>query len=352
MARMSKRERVLRTINFQETDRVPLYDIFQNDALIEHFAGEKLTVEDGARITCKAVGRCLDMTRMVNGPHALSVERRPDGIVMQHERWQGWIVERPFHDVPTAIEWIKGDIQRYNALRFDAAYVQALHDYFRQRQAQFGDDTVLIHESGVGLEHMFHLIGLGLFSYLLADMPDLILEWLEARWRAEMRRVQAIADPQLLPLVLPYTDIAYKTGTIFSPRWLREHWLPLLKELVAAWHERGAKCIFHSDGNLWGVMDDLVAAGIDGINPIEVAAGMSVKALREKYPRLCLTGGVDVSQLLPLGTPEEVREACRANIAATRGIGYFLGSSTELHWEIPLPNIIAMFECAWETERK
>ncbi len=96
-------------------------------------------------------------------------------------------------------------------------------------------------------------------------------------------------------------------------------------------------------------MDNLVATGIDGINPIEVAAGMTVRALRERYPRLCLTGGVDVSQLLPLGTPEEVRTACRENIAATGGVGYFLGSSTELHWEVPLANIMALFECAWET---
>jgi len=39
---MTKRERVLRTIALQETDRVPLYDILQNDALIEHYAVERL----------------------------------------------------------------------------------------------------------------------------------------------------------------------------------------------------------------------------------------------------------------------------------------------------------------------
>jgi hypothetical protein len=55
---------------------------------------------------------------------------------------------------------------------------------------------------------------------------------------------------------------------------------------------------------------------------------------------------VDVSQLLPLGTPEEVRQVCRQNIADTGGRGYFLGSSTELHWEVKLENAIAMFETA------
>ena len=97
-------------------------------------------------------------------------------------------------------------------------------------------------------------------------------------------------------------------------------------------------------------LDDLVAAGIDALNPLEVLAGMTVEAVRERHSQLVLTGGVDVSQLLPLGTPEEVRTACRRNIAAARARGYLLGSSTELHWEVKLENAIAMFETAWETE--
>jgi hypothetical protein len=97
------------------------------------------------------------------------------------------------------------------------------------------------------------------------------------------------------------------------------------------------------------VLDDLVAAGIDGLNPLEVLAGMTVREVRQRYPRLFLTGGIDVSQLLPLGTPDEVRTVCRQAIADTEGRGYFLGSSTELHWDVTLENAIAMFETAWET---
>jgi uroporphyrinogen decarboxylase len=117
---------------------------------------------------------------------------------------------------------------------------------------------------------------------------------------------------------------------------------------VAAWHDRDTVCLFHSDGNLWPVLDDLVAAGIDGLNPLEVLAGMSVGAVREQYPGLFLTGGIDVSQLLPLGTPEEVRTVCRQTIADAEGRGYLMGSSTELHWDVKLENAIAMFETAWE----
>ena len=60
---------------------------------------------------------------------------------------------------------------------------------------------------------------------------------------------------------------------------------------------------------------------------------------------------MDVSELLARGTPEQVYAACRENIEATDGIGYFIGSSTELDWEIPAENIIAMIDAAWDTGR-
>jgi len=279
--------------------------------------------------------------------------------VMQRERWTSWIVERPWHDIPGLIEWIKGEIRRTEALAFDRSYIDNYRAHVQGWLDAFsaadptgrGDPTVLIIESGVGLDTMFWVAGLENFSYLLADSPDLVEEWLDARNRAELRRVAAIADPDLTPIVLTYDDIAYKTGPIFSPKWLRRCWAPRLKALNDAWHTRDTFCLYHSDGNLFPVLDDLVAAGIDGLNPLEVLAGMTVGAVRQRYPRLFLTGGIDVSQLLSFGTPDEVRAACRQAIAEAGRRGYFLGSSTELHWDVSLENALAMFESAWETGR-
>lgn len=347
MAQMTKRERVLRTINLQETDRVPIYDILQNDGLIEHLAGERLTVTEGDRIKGIAIGRSLDMTRMPDGPQAPGVHRQENGLVIQQERWTSWIIERPWHDRATLLDWVRREIERSEHKVFDRTYAEGFFARMERFQGYFGDDTVQIVESGVGLTEIYWTLGWEDFSYLLADEPGLIEAWLEANNQAELRRVAAIADPRRIPVALTYDDIAYKTSLLLSPHWLRAHWLPRLKRLNDAWHERGAKCLFHSDGNLWPILDDLVAAGIDGLNPLEVQAGMTVREVRRRYPQLFLTGGVDVSQLLPLGTPEEVRAACLENIAATDGIGYFLGSTTELHWEIPVANIMAMFETAW-----
>ncbi len=118
----------------------------------------------------------------------------------------------------------------------------------------------------------------------------------------EIRRAKAIADP-VAPIMLVYTDIACKSGPLHTPSWLRAEFFPLVKKLVDVYHERGVKCIYHSDGNLNPVMEDLVATGIDGINPLETLAGMAVSDARARFPRLAIAGSIDVSQLLTLGTP-------------------------------------------------
>jgi len=357
MTQLTKRERVMRTVRFQETDRVPVYDILQNDALIEHYGGERLTAENGDRVKSIAVGRTLDMTRMPTGPDTPRTERNDDGLVIQYERWTSWIIERPFHDMPTAAEWIKGQIRKSEAQVYDRAYAARFHEYIQGWLDRYAaadptgrnDPTVMVIESGVGLTEMYWMLGMELFVYLCADEPGLIEEWLDARNRAELRRVAAIADPRLIPIALTYDDIAYKNAPLFSPAWLRRLWAPRLTKLNAAWHDRDTVCLFHSDGNLFPVLDDLVAAGIDGLNPLEVLAGMTVGKVRERHPHLFLTGGIDVSQLLSFGTPDEVRAASRQAIAEAGGRGYFLGSTTELHWDVKLENAVAMFETAWNT---
>ncbi|MGE5224331.1 MAG: uroporphyrinogen decarboxylase family protein [Omnitrophica WOR_2 bacterium] len=354
---LTRRERVMRTLQFQETDRVPVYDIFQNDAIIEHYAaeilnGKRYSVEDGLRVKGFAIGRTLDMTRMPEGPCVPGEFVNEDRLRIHQERWTSWIVERPFKDIPQMLDWVQWEIQKTNALTYGTQFRRNFHRWLEECAAYYtaGDPTgradppVQIVESGVGLTEIYWMLGWDFFTALMFDYPDLLEEWLEARHQAELRRVAAIANPRRIPVALTYDDIAYKNGLLISPKWLRQHWAPRLERLVESWHSRDTYCIFHSDGNLWAILDDLVAAGIDGLNPLEVLAGMSVKAVRQRYPKLALTGGIDVSQLLSLGTPEEVRQACRQAIEDAGGRGYFLGSTTELHWDVKLENAIAMLE--------
>jgi uroporphyrinogen-III decarboxylase len=347
MTELTKRERVMRAMQFREVDRVPVYDLIDNIALREHFGGAKITPENAWELEYAAVRGICDATRSLMvpelNPHRTTDE---DGFTYFHDYETTWVESRPFDDLRGYRVWAERDISRARAWKPDGPYVEMYRKYMEKHRAGLGDDTVIIVESDCGLENPRDKAGVELFTYLAADEPELVREWITVLNEREIRRAKAIADPELAPIMLVYTDIACKSGPLHTPTWLRREFFPLVKRLVDVYHERGVACIFHSDGNLNAVLDDLVATGIDGLNPIEKLAGMSIADVRSRFPRLVIAGGIDVSQLLTLGTPEQVRAECRAAIDATAGMGFLMGSTTELLPQVKVDNLLAMLEVA------
>jgi len=90
-----------------------------------------------------------------------------------------------------------------------------------------------------------------------------------------------------------------------------------------------------------GILDQLVEAGIDGLNPIESCAGMDIAEIHRRHGDLWMTGGIDVSQLLPFGTPRQVADTVRQTLDAAEG-RIMIGSSTEFQNSVPLANFLAM----------
>jgi uroporphyrinogen decarboxylase len=143
-----------------------------------------------------------------------------------------------------------------------------------------------------------------LFSYVDADSPGLISEFLELSTDHEIMVIDAIADQRLSPCALTFGDIAFKGTLMHSPDWLLREFKPRLARLNAAWHKHGITCLFHSDGDLLRVMQDLIDTGLDGFNPIETAAGISIASIREHFgQKIFLAGGIDISTPCHLERP-------------------------------------------------
>ena len=89
---------------------------------------------------------------------------------------------------------------------------------------------------------------------------------------------------------------------------------------------------------------------MDILNPIQVSANdMDTKKLKERYgDRLCFLGAVDTSEVLPKGTPQEVREEVTRRIEDLGPSGYILASVHDIQADVPAENVIEMYKAAKE----
>jgi uroporphyrinogen decarboxylase len=194
-------------------------------------------------------------------------------------------------------------------------------------------------------------LGLDTFIYLYDQSPEVVSDHIEAYTQSELRRLNAIADPALSPVVLIAEDFASKQGPIFSPAFLRKELFPRVRRVTEAWHRHGLKVLYHSDGNWRQVIPDLVDCGVDGFYCLEASLGMDIVQLKRAWPGHVWAGGVDGVDLMERGTPEQVRREVHRQILGTDALhagGLFIDTSSEINPPIKPENFRAMVEAVGE----
>lgn len=141
-----------------------------------------------------------------------------------------------------------------------------------------------------------------------------------------------------------YDDIAFNDGPLISPRAFEKIFLPIYRKMISAFKRAGARYVFfHSDGDIRLLLDMLVDAGIDGLNPLERRAGMDPVALRKRYPCLILAGGMCNSHTLVEGPVDRIRAEARELLGLGRHGGLIIGAHS-ISPEVPLEHFRAYHE--------
>ncbi len=201
----------------------------------------------------------------------------------------------------------------------------------------------------------FHHRAAFMWSAYLMGLEDLLMAFLtepelattvldkvlEANMGVIRRAIRAGAE-----VIVLGDDYAANTGPLFSPDVFRTFLAPRLAKMIRMIHDEGARVVKHSDGNIYPLLDDILACGPDGLNPIEPVAGMTLAETRRRVgPDLCICGNIDCGELLSHGSPEAVRDAVRQAIHDGAGNGAFiLTSSNSLHSSCRPENVRAMVE--------
>jgi len=146
-------------------------------------------------------------------------------------------------------------------------------------------------------------------------------------------------------------DLGMQQSLLMSPATYRSMLKPIHAASIAAIRRRtSAKVFFHTDGDVFPLLDDLVEIGVDILNPIQTSAGQmaDLATLKRRYgDALTFCGGIDTQRILPHGTPDEVRAEVRRVIGELApGGGYLLASVHTIMDDVPAANILAMVDAA------
>ena len=350
---ISKRERVELTLDLQPIDRVAILEQLSfNPTVIARYTGKIVKDYDYTwDDICHVIRRTLDLTMPPHPPHGTDRVTTDDGFIMQYDNWTAWHVARPFTEQVGARDWLRQRTKKTKQVRFESSQVR--EDYRKDMtllQQRIGD-TVILGFSNTGMCSVFTAMGLEIFTYFYADYPEVMYEFMEAYVDKELRRIHAVADRRLSPVILIPEDFATKQGPIFPPTFLQEYHYPYVTKLTEAWHDHGIKVLYHSDGNWRKAIPDLINCGVDGFYCLEPGCSMDIVELKNAYPEHVWSGGLDGVDLMERGTPEQVKTEVKRHIRRTDALqtgGMFVASSSEINPPVRVENFEAMIAAVCE----
>ncbi len=152
-----------------------------------------------------------------------------------------------------------------------------------------------------------------------------------------------------IDVILFGDDLGGQTGPLISPQMYRQVIKPFHRKL---WHRAkqlaDVKVMLHCCGGVRELMDDLIDAGLDAINPVQInAEGMNPRELKAEFgDRITLWGGgCDTRDVLPHGSPAQVADHVRELVRSLRpGGGFVFQQVHNILADVPAENIVAMFD--------
>lgn len=342
---MTPRERVLAALQRQPVDRVPYCEHLFEGTVAARLAGgiERLTADPVAR-------------EMLASPDPVTRRRGGFRIEPDISRAVGrdnityWGALHPFPgprmylldpaqadrgDSADGVIKSRADLDRLVLRPLDDAF-WAPARRFVENKGEFAACAMLF----LGIDPTWHSMGFETFCFDLIEDPGLVQEVLGVLtdWLAQVAEGLCALD---FDFIWAADDIAYNAAPFFSPRQYREFLLPYTRKVA----DRITKpWIYHSDGNLLPLLDDLLSQGMHALHPLEPGA-MDPATLKTRYGnRLAFVGNINVDTL-ERGTPEQARREVRERIAQLGpGSGFLLSSSNSITPEARPENVRAMLD--------
>ncbi|MBN2288728.1 MAG: methyltransferase [Candidatus Glassbacteria bacterium] len=188
------------------------------------------------------------------------------------------------------------------------------------------------------------------FLMLLAAGPreaHLFLDRLVELHLEALERFMACVG-EYIDIIVFGDDLGMQTGPLISPAMYREFFKPRHSLLWNRARQLGdVKVMLHSCGGIRELIPDLIEAGLDAVNPVQVScAGMDAAGLKRDFGSEITFwgGGCDTGEILPHGTPESVERHVREQVGIlSPGGGFVFQQVHNILADVPAANVAAMF---------
>ena len=319
MKAVTSKERVLCALHLDQPDRVPFAEQQIERPVLTALFGERLAADP--LYVAEQLG--LDVVTFgLFPPLCVHETKLPDGRSYQTG---GRLHTRK-------------DLELLEALSdpTDPALYTELETLIRRN----GGRRAVVGKTRLGLSAMLMSMDLEGFSLALADDPEIIGHILRryGQWSAVAIREMCRRG---VDVIWCFDDFAHHSGPMMSPGVFREVLLPCLRETVRS---ISVPWIFHSDGDVRLMLNDLLTLGMSGLHPLEPDC-LSLKELKEQIGRqVCLVGNVSVD-ILARGTVEQTRQEVRRCLRdGAPGGGYMITSANSIPSYARPDNVVAMVD--------
>jgi uroporphyrinogen decarboxylase len=191
-----------------------------------------------------------------------------------------------------------------------------------------------------------YYIDLALNQEWVGYMLDRMVAFKSAYWERALAELGDLVD-----IVVEADDLGGQNSPLMSPRTYRKVIQPRHRELFAFIKRQApVKVFYHTCGAVRKLIPDLIDAGVDILNPVQVSAGgMDLPELKQEFGNdlVFWGGGADTQYVLGTASPDEIREHVRNNIQVLApGGGFVFAAVHDIQANVPPENIMAMWE-AW-----
>jgi len=188
--------------------------------------------------------------------------------------------------------------------------------------------------------------GLRLMDNLYTDVYDYPEEIHKLARRIMKVQNTIIEEAVKLPVSGIYfqDDIASSGGLLFSKDMCKEFILDYLKPGIEIAKNAGLPVLFHSDGAVIDILEELCLMGIDAINPLQPEFNNFDRFYQEFGNRLAVYGGIDNTKIIPYGSKDDIRSHINMIFEKLGHNGGLMMSSHDIPFDCPKENIDYMIE--------